>query len=153
MTLKSFLAIIRWTRVRKRGHQDRPIPAWARKWSLPHLHTLAESTQHLSLELKNAQPEIPWDDIAAFRDRIVHGYLGVSIDIVWDIIQRDMPPLRTSPGQASICTASEKGPSEGQITSSDSASKLGGNDGEQLVRVSGGTLPAAARETVFDLAA
>jgi Protein of unknown function DUF86 len=43
--------------------------------------------------LRQWNPEISWDDIAAFRNRIVHGYLGVSLDIVWDIIQRDLPPL------------------------------------------------------------
>jgi len=61
--------------------------------TLYRLQTMAESTQRLSAELKAAHPEIPWDDIAGFRNRIAHGYLGVNLDIVWDIIERDLPQL------------------------------------------------------------
>ncbi len=57
------------------------------------LQTLAESTQRLSPQLKASHPEIPWDDIAGFRNRAVHGYLGVNLDIVWDIVERDLPAL------------------------------------------------------------
>ena len=37
------------------------------------LQTLAESTQRLSAVFKETHPEIPWDDIAGFRNRVVHG--------------------------------------------------------------------------------
>jgi uncharacterized protein with HEPN domain len=57
------------------------------------LQTLAESTQRLSRALKAAHPDIPWDDIAGFRNRAVHGYLGINLDIVWDIIEHDLPNL------------------------------------------------------------
>ncbi len=57
------------------------------------LQAVAESTQRLSPELKTAHPEIPWDDIAGFRNRAVHAYLGIDLDIVWDIIERDLPNL------------------------------------------------------------
>ncbi len=55
------------------------------------LQTLAQSTQHLSSEFKTAHPEVPWADIARFRNRAVHGYLGANPDIVWDIVERDVP--------------------------------------------------------------
>ncbi len=76
-----------------RGRESLTTDADLRDAALYRLQTLAESTQHLSPELKTAHPDIPWEDIADFRNRIVHGYLGVSLDIVWDIIQRDLPPL------------------------------------------------------------
>jgi len=57
------------------------------------LQTLAESTQRLSPELKAAHPEIPWSDIAGFRNRAVHAYLGIDLDIVWDIVERELPGL------------------------------------------------------------
>lgn len=47
------------------------------------LQTLAESTQRLSSTFKDQHPEIPWVRIAAFRNRVVHGYLDVRSDIVW----------------------------------------------------------------------
>jgi len=61
--------------------------------TLYRLQTLAESTQRLSPELKASHPEIPWEDIAGFRNRVVHGYLAVSLDIVWDVVKRDLPAL------------------------------------------------------------
>lgn len=54
---------------------------------------MAESTQRLSPELKAAHPEIPWDDIAGFRNRAVHAYLGIDLDIIWDIVERDVPAV------------------------------------------------------------
>ena len=57
------------------------------------LQTVAESTQRLSPQLKAAHPGVPWDDIAGFRNRAVHAYLGIDLDIVWDILERDLPTL------------------------------------------------------------
>jgi uncharacterized protein with HEPN domain len=57
------------------------------------LQTLAESTQRLAFQFKSAHPEIPWDDIAGLRNRLVHGYLDVDFDIVWDVVVSDLPPL------------------------------------------------------------
>ncbi|MGH9102532.1 MAG: HepT-like ribonuclease domain-containing protein [Acidimicrobiales bacterium] len=57
------------------------------------LQTLAESTQRLSTAWKERHPEIPWDRIAGFRNRLVHGYLDVDIETVWGVIQRDLPTL------------------------------------------------------------
>ncbi|MHB1928251.1 MAG: HepT-like ribonuclease domain-containing protein [Acidimicrobiales bacterium] len=57
------------------------------------LQTLAESTQRLSESFKDAHPEIPWERIAGFRNRVVHGYLDVRSDIVWAIVQHDLPEL------------------------------------------------------------
>jgi uncharacterized protein with HEPN domain len=68
----------------------------ARDATIYRLQTLAESTQRLSAEFKGAHPEIPWADIARFRNRAVHGYLGVNLDIVWDIVERDIPGLSRS---------------------------------------------------------
>jgi uncharacterized protein with HEPN domain len=57
------------------------------------LQTLAESTQRLSPAFKDSHPEIPWDRVAGFRNRVVHGYLDVNLDIVWAIVEHDLPLL------------------------------------------------------------
>lgn len=57
------------------------------------LQTLAESTQRLSSDFKEKHPEITWEQIAGFRNRVVHGYLDVRSDIVWAIVERDLPKL------------------------------------------------------------
>lgn len=61
---------------------------------LRNLQTMAESTQHLSDDLKTTYPEIEWDRIAAFRNVLVHDYLGIDVERVWDITQRDVPELK-----------------------------------------------------------
>ncbi len=60
------------------------------------LQTLAESTQRLPSELKQRHREIPWQDIAGFRNVLVHGYLGINLERVWEIVERDLPPLRAA---------------------------------------------------------
>jgi len=61
---------------------------------LRNLQTLAESTQHLSNALKAAHPEVNWRDISGFRSVLVHDYLGVDMDRVWEVVQRDLPDLK-----------------------------------------------------------
>ena len=61
---------------------------------LRNLQTLAESTQRLSLALTDTHPAIPWRRIAAFRNVLVHNYLGIDLETIWDILQRDVPPLK-----------------------------------------------------------
>jgi uncharacterized protein with HEPN domain len=58
------------------------------------LQTMAESTQRLSDDLKEAHPEIEWYRIAAFRNVLVHDYLGIDIERIWEITQKDVPPLK-----------------------------------------------------------
>jgi len=58
------------------------------------LQVLAESTQRLSGELKAGHPEVNWRGMAAFRNVVVHGYLGIDLERIWDIVERDLPRLR-----------------------------------------------------------
>lgn len=60
---------------------------------LRRLHTIAEATQRLSNELKDRHPEIPWTRIAGFRNRIVHAYMDVDPELVWSVIQDELPAL------------------------------------------------------------
>ena len=60
---------------------------------LRRLHTIAESTQRLSAELKGRHPEIPWSRIAGFRNRIVHAYMDIDPDLVWSVIEDELPAL------------------------------------------------------------
>lgn len=63
---------------------------------LRELQTMAESTQRLSDGLKSAHPETPWKEIAGFRSVLVHDYLGIKLERVWQIIERDLPGLRVT---------------------------------------------------------
>jgi len=60
---------------------------------LRNLQTLAESAQRLSDAVKATHPQIEWRRIGAFRNVLVHDYLGVDLQEVWQIVQRDVPEL------------------------------------------------------------
>jgi uncharacterized protein with HEPN domain len=62
--------------------------------TLRNLQTLSEATQRLSDATKASQPQIPWPQIAAFRNVLVHNYLGIDLDQIWIVIHRDIPPLK-----------------------------------------------------------
>jgi uncharacterized protein with HEPN domain len=61
---------------------------------LRNLHTLSESTQRLSTPPKDEHPEVAWASIAAFRNVVVHDYLGIDLPRTWDIVARDLPTLK-----------------------------------------------------------
>jgi uncharacterized protein with HEPN domain len=62
---------------------------------LRNLHTLSDSIQRISPGLKVDHPTLKWREIAAFRNVIVHDYLGIDLDQIWDIIELDLPVLKT----------------------------------------------------------
>ena len=55
------------------------------------LQTLAESTQRLSTPLKATEPNIPWEEIAGFRNVLTHAYLQIDPDMVWSVIEHALP--------------------------------------------------------------
>jgi uncharacterized protein with HEPN domain len=57
------------------------------------LEIVGEAARFVPDEIKDAHPEIPWREIAGTRDRLIHGYFAVDLDIVWSIIKTDLPPL------------------------------------------------------------
>ena len=61
---------------------------------LRNLQTLAESTQRVSEQRQSAHPEVPWRALAGFRNILVHGYLGVDLERVWQITAEELPGLR-----------------------------------------------------------
>jgi len=60
------------------------------------LEIIGEATKRLSKALRSSHLEIPWRRIAGLRDVLIHDYLGVDLEAVWQITQKDMPKLRIS---------------------------------------------------------
>jgi uncharacterized protein with HEPN domain len=58
------------------------------------IHIMSESMLRLEEDSKKAMPEIPWTAIKNFRNLIVHQYLEVDMEIVWNLIVNDLPLLK-----------------------------------------------------------
>lgn len=57
------------------------------------LEILDEAARGVSAETRARYPQIPWAQMAATRDRLIHGYFDVDLDIVWEIVSHDLPPV------------------------------------------------------------
>ena len=55
---------------------------------------IGEAVRHVSKDLRNNYPEIPWQDIAGMRDKLIHDYFGVDIEKVWLTVQDDLFVLK-----------------------------------------------------------
>lgn len=59
------------------------------------LEIIGEASSQISAELKDKYPEVPWVVISGLRNRLTHRYFDVSWPIVWEILQTDIPALKT----------------------------------------------------------
>ena len=57
------------------------------------LEIIGEAARQLPEEFRRAHPQIPWTQIAGLRNRIVHDYFGLDLEIIWEIIQHYLPEL------------------------------------------------------------
>ena len=64
--------------------------------TLRNLELIGEAATNIPENIKTSQPEIPWRQIIATRNRIIHGYLGIDNDIIWSIITDEIPELFTA---------------------------------------------------------
>ena len=54
---------------------------------------IGEAAKNVPDQIKNQHQDIPWHDMAALRDRIIHGYFRIDYSIVWSVITKDLPEL------------------------------------------------------------
>lgn len=57
------------------------------------LEIIGEAARSVSQEVRAANPTIPWKQISGTRDRLIHGYFNVDLDVVWSILTTDLPKL------------------------------------------------------------
>ena len=57
------------------------------------IEIVGEAARRVSAERRSRHPELPWREIVGMRDRIAHGYDIVDRDIVWVVVNDDLPPL------------------------------------------------------------
>jgi uncharacterized protein with HEPN domain len=57
------------------------------------LEIIGEAARQLPEEFRRLHTQIPWTAIAGLRNRIIHDYFGLDLEIIWQIIQHDLPVL------------------------------------------------------------
>jgi len=57
------------------------------------IEIVGEAAGRVSTETTTRTPEIPWREIVGMRHRLIHGYLEVNLDTVWQVVERDLPAL------------------------------------------------------------
>lgn len=57
------------------------------------LEVLGEAAGSVSPEVQEAHPYVPWKAMKELRNRLIHGYFNVNLDIVWDTLRSDLPRL------------------------------------------------------------
>lgn len=67
--------------------------------TLRNIELLGEAATHVPERVRDAHPEIAWRQIIGTRNRLAHGYLGIDDDVIWDIIQTDIPGLLVALGR------------------------------------------------------
>jgi uncharacterized protein with HEPN domain len=67
---------------------DKTIDAVIRNFEI-----IGEAANRIDDDFKINNPHVEWDRLRGFRNRIVHEYFGVDYEIVWSIIQHDLPQL------------------------------------------------------------
>ncbi len=59
------------------------------------LEIIGEASKKLSSEFKRENASVDWKKISGMRDKIIHDYLGVDYDLVWDVVRSKIPELKT----------------------------------------------------------
>ena len=57
------------------------------------IEIMGEAAAQISNQSREALPQIPWADIIGMRNRLIHAYFDINLDILWKTVVEDLPPL------------------------------------------------------------
>jgi uncharacterized protein with HEPN domain len=59
------------------------------------IEIMGEASKYVSVEIRKKYAQIPWRDVTAMRNKLIHEYFGVDLEAVWNAVQLDLPVLKT----------------------------------------------------------
>ena len=57
------------------------------------LEVIGEAARGITIEFRSEHSELQWKSMIGMRDRLIHGYFDVNLDVVWETVTNDLPPL------------------------------------------------------------
>ena len=60
------------------------------------IEIVGEAAARVSEDVQRSHPDIPWSDIIGMRHRLIHAYFEINLDILWETVVTDLPPLIAS---------------------------------------------------------
>jgi uncharacterized protein with HEPN domain len=57
------------------------------------VEVVGEAASRVPAEVRERHARVPWSAIVGIRNRLIHGYAYVDLDVVWDVVSRELPPL------------------------------------------------------------
>lgn len=88
-------AILRIEKYAARGRDIFERDELIQSWMIHHIQIIGEAVRAISFRFKEMHPEIPWSEIVGMRHILVHDYFGIDLDIVWRVIEDDLPELKS----------------------------------------------------------
>jgi uncharacterized protein with HEPN domain len=64
-------------------------------WFLRNLQIIGEAVRSMPKETQSLAPEIPWKKIIGMRNILVHDYFEIDTEVVWSVVENDIPKLRS----------------------------------------------------------
>ena len=58
------------------------------------LEVMGEAVKKIPNEVRDRYPEIPWKYIAGMRNKLIHEYHGIDLEIIWEVVKKEAPPLK-----------------------------------------------------------
>ena len=86
----------RVSRYTKGGRAEYDSQSLIRDAVIRNFEIIGEASKRVPEDYRGRHPEIPWRELAGFRDVLIHQYEGVSLPEVWQVVEEHLPRLRTS---------------------------------------------------------
>lgn len=87
-------AIAHIERYAARGREAFERDELIQNWIVRHLQIIGEAARALPEEMRGPAPQVPWPKIIGMRHILVHDYFGIDTEVVWNVVEHDLPGLK-----------------------------------------------------------